>query len=73
MVRRENFINKIRTLNYTYKSTLKRTYLWRKIGGTHYIPVPKADLLEDEFVVSSLRQAGLSEEEIQAFLSSGKI
>jgi hypothetical protein len=72
MVRRESFINKIRELGYTYKSTQKRTYLWRKQGGTHYISVPKADLLMDEFVISSLRQAGLSDPEIQAFLTSAK-
>jgi hypothetical protein len=72
MVRRESFINKIRELNYTYKSTQKRTFLWRKVGGTHYISVPMADLLVDEFVRSSLRQAGVADEEIQRFLSSCK-
>jgi len=72
MIRREAFINKIRELNYTFKLQQKRTYLWRKINGTHYIPVPKADLLEDEFVKNSLRQAGLSDPEIQAFLKIAK-
>jgi hypothetical protein len=70
MVRRETFINKIRELNYTYKTQQKRTYLWRKSGGTHYISVPMADLLDDEFVSSSLRQAGVSEEEIRSFLTA---
>jgi hypothetical protein len=69
MVRREAFINKIRELNYTFKTQQKRTYLWRKIGGTHYISVPMADFLDDEFVTSSLRQAGVSEEEIRSFLA----
>jgi hypothetical protein len=72
MVRRETFINKIRTLEYHYKSKQKRTYLYRKTGGTHYISVPMADLLEDEFVISTLRQAGLSETEIQSFVASAK-
>ena len=72
MVRRESFINKIRSLNYTYKSQQKRTYLWRKVGGTHYISVPMADLLEDEFVASALRQAGCPEDEIRSFLMSAK-
>lgn len=72
MVRRENFVNKIRELNYTYKSTQKRTYLWRKVGGTHRISVPMADLLEDEFVTSSLLQAGCLQAEIQAFIKSAK-
>ena len=68
MVRRQTFINKIRSLGYSYKSQQKRTYLYRKAGGTHYISVPMADLLEDEFVTSALRQAGAPEDEIQSFL-----
>jgi hypothetical protein len=72
VVRREAFLNKIKELNYTYKTTQKRTYLYRKIGGTHYISVPKSDLLEDEFVTSSLRQAGCSDPEIKSFIASAK-
>ena len=72
MVRRESFINKIRELKYSYKSQQKRTYLYRKTGGTHYISVPMADLLEDEYVMSTLRQAGCNDNEIRAFLSVAK-
>ena len=72
MVRRDSFINKLRKLNYTYKSQQRRTYLWRKVGGTHYVSVPMAEMLEDEFVTSSLRQAGCQEEDIKAFLASCK-
>ena len=72
MVRRESFINKIRELKYSYKSQQKRTYLYRKTGGTHYISVPMADLLEDEYVMSTLRQAGCNENEIRAFLAVAK-
>jgi hypothetical protein len=72
MVRRETFINKIRSLKYSFKSKQKRTYLYRKTNGTHYISVPMADLLEDEFVISTLRQAGIPQSEIQSFLTSEK-
>ncbi len=72
MVRRERYINKIRELNYSYKSQQKRTYLYRKVGGTHYISVPMADWLEDEFVRSSLRQAGCGDAEITAFIAAAK-
>ncbi len=34
--------------------------------------VPMSDLLEDEFVTSSLRQAGCDEKEISAFIASAK-
>ena len=72
MVRRETFINKIRSLKYSFKSKQKRTYLYRKTNGTHYISVPMADLLEDEFVISTLRQAGIPQSEIQSFLTFAK-
>jgi len=55
-----------------FKSRQKRTDLWRKKGGTHYISVPLADLLEEEFVVSSLRQAGCISEKIKTFITSTK-
>jgi hypothetical protein len=72
MVRREQFINKIRSLKYAYKGQQKRTYLYRKTGGTHYISVPMADLLEDEFVSSALRQAGEPSDSVKAFLACCK-
>jgi len=72
MIRRETFVNKTRSLNYYYKSKQKRTYLYRKKGGTHFISVPMADWLEDEFVINALRQAGLSLSEAQSFLASAK-
>lgn len=70
MVRRHNFINKIRGAGYEFKTERKRIYLYRK--GVHFIAVPKAELLEDSFVVNALRQAGLEENEIQTFLGSVK-
>jgi len=70
MVRRETYINKIRELGYTYKGQRPRINLWRK--GMHFISVPRRDLLTDEFVKSTLSQAGCQSEEILAFLSSAK-
>jgi len=73
MIRREVFVNKIRSLQYSFKSRQKRTFLYRRTNGTHYISVPMADLLEDEFVISALHQAGVGDTEIQSFLASAKI
>ena len=72
MVRRESFINKIRTLGYTYKTQQKRTYLWRQSGTTNYMSVPMSDWLEDEYVRSALRYAGCSKEDIESFIASAK-
>lgn len=72
MVHRDHFINKVRGLKYTFKGRQKRTELYRKNNGTHYISVPLKDLLEDEYVRSTLHQAGLQESEIKSFLASAK-
>ncbi len=72
MIRRESFINKIRGLGYTYKTQQKRTTLWRQSGTTNFMSVPMRDWLSEEYVTSSLRQAGCTKEEIEAFLASAK-
>ena len=69
MVRRQTFINKIRTLGFSYKTTQKRTYLYRRAGTTDYISVPMSELLEDEYVQHALRQAGLTGEQVKEFLA----
>lgn len=71
MVRRESFVNKIRELGYSYKDQRPRVLIWRK--GMHFIMVPRRDLLTEEFVNSSLRQAGCGADEIQAFLRVTKL
>lgn len=72
MISRQQFINKLRGLDDTFKRQAKRVDLWRKKGGTHYIPLPQNDRLEEEFVTSALRQAGCSAKEIRAFFAACK-
>ncbi|SPF56944.1 hypothetical protein SBA4_990010 [Candidatus Sulfopaludibacter sp. SbA4] len=70
MVRTNTLINKIRDLGYTFKSQRSRVMIWRK--GTDFVSIPRRDLVEDGFVRSTLRQAGCSEAEIEAFIASAK-
>lgn len=72
MVRREAFINKIRELGYHYKSQQAHTQLWKKKGTTQRMFVPLASLLEDDYVIGALRQAGVSDHEIKSFLAAAK-
>ena len=69
MIPRQRFIARIRSLGYAYKSTQKRTYLYRKAGGTHYLSVPMRDRLSETYVRSAPTQAGCSESDIRAFLN----
>ncbi|MBI2526600.1 MAG: hypothetical protein HYV93_11490 [Candidatus Rokubacteria bacterium] len=59
-------------MNYTYKTKQKRTELWRKRGGTHYISMPLSDLLEEEWVTSTLRQAGQTQDDIRSFIAAAR-
>jgi hypothetical protein len=72
MVRREAFINKIRELHYHYKKQQAHTQLWKKKGTTDRMFVPLAQLLEDDYVMGALRQAGIPDQEIKSFLASAK-
>lgn len=72
MIPRSHFVNKIRELGYTFKTRQKRTQLWRRRGGTHFLSVPLSDYLAEEYVVASLRQAGCGIEEIRRFIASAK-
>ena len=72
MIPRQHFVNKLRKLDYTYKAKQKRTELWRKRGGTHYVSMPLSDLLEEEWVTSTLRQAGCTQDEIGSFIAAAK-
>ena len=56
-------------MGYVYKATQKRTYLYRKAGGTHYVSVPMRDWLTETYVRSTLRQAGCSDEDVKGFLA----
>lgn len=73
MIPKSRYINKIRELGYTFKDRQKRTELWRKQGGVHFISVPIRDLLEEQFVALTLRQAGCTIDEINLFISAAKI
>ena len=68
MIQRRQFITKIRSLGYVYKTTQKRTILYRKAGGTHFLSVPKAENISEIYARSSLKQAGCSDDDIKTFL-----
>jgi len=66
MPTREQVINKIREVGYHFKKDHWRVSLFKK--GTHRIEVPKRDIISDEWVWATFRQAGMVKEEIESFL-----
>ncbi len=73
MVRRDNFINKLRELGYKYKDQSDRMHEYKLVGGTNRIHIrKKEDPLSDEYVRSVLRQCGCRPEEIERFLATNQ-
>ncbi len=67
-VRKERLVNLLREKGYKFKRQADRVELWRASNGTNRAAVPRRDWLEEFTVLSILRQCGLDEDEIQAFL-----
>ena len=72
MIKRKNFLSKIRELRYSFKKSQKRTELYRKSGTTDYIHLPKSAQLHESYVRHTLKFAGLSDEEIRKFISENR-
>ncbi len=72
MIARSRFLRKIRSLGYKHKRDAKRHQLYKKIGGTHYITLPKSGNIETEHATNALKQAGCSMEDIKTFLESAR-
>ena len=71
-VPRHVYINKIRELGYFYKAQQRRTFLYRLRGGLDFISVPRSEDLEDAWVETTLKRAGLTEEEAKKFIGAAK-
>ena len=65
MISRKLFVNKLRELGYQFKEQLHFQERYRLKGGTHIIHVPRTDKLEDDYVRSTLKQAGQSKDQIE--------
>ncbi len=74
MVLKTTFVNKIKELGYSLNDETKRVHIYRKKGSDppHYLTVHKCDKLEDEFVRSSLNQAGVPRADIDKFIADYK-
>jgi hypothetical protein len=72
MISKSAFIRKIRELGYRHKSQQARTHMYRKDGGTHCIFVRDKDVLSDDFVKGALGQAGLTDQDIRAFIATAE-
>lgn len=72
MIGRQQLINKLRDLGYTYKRKGKRVEIWRRKGGTHCVGIPTNAKVDEDNVMAILRQCGVPENDITAFIGAAK-
>ena len=70
-ISRQRFIKLLRERGYSFKARCKsdRSELYRKSGGTHCVFVPRSDQLAVPYVVSTLAQCRVSDEDIKKFIA----
>ncbi len=67
---RQQFIKSLRELGYKFDHQAKRTFVYRKIGGTHHVAVPQQELLDERNIHSILRQCGCTDSKIREIMES---
>ena len=69
MVPSDALINALRSLKFRYKTQTDRVAIYKQRGTTLRVSVRRNQIHDDFYAQTILRQAGMSGEEIDAFLS----
>ncbi len=72
MISKKRFVNKLKELGYVFKEQLHYQERYRLRGGTHIIHVRRKDYLDEDYIRSTLKQAGQTREQIEQFLLDSK-
>ncbi len=73
MISKRHFVKKLQHLGYEFKEQLHFQDRYRLAGRTHVIHVPRKNLLEEDYVCSTLKQAGQTKDEIEQFLKDTSV
>lgn len=68
MVPNDALTNRLRQAGYTFKRQTDRMMIWKQKGSTRRVMVRRNRDHDDDAVRVLLRQAGLSPDEIEAFI-----
>ena len=69
-VSRTQVIERLREAGFTFKTKAKHAELYRKRGGVERVFVNLRDQFDEQMVVVTLFQAGLTRQQVNAFLAS---
>ena len=70
MIPNDALINALRTLDYHYKGQTDRVVLYKKAGSTRRLEVRRKTMHDETVVRILLRQAGMSAEAIERFITT---
>lgn len=73
MISNEALTNAVRSLNFTFKKQTDRMMIWRKRGSPLRVQIRRNAYHTAEYAGTVLRQAGMSADEIEAFLRSATV
>lgn len=69
---KRQFVSLLRARGYAFNEQLKHTECWRNAKTGHRLYIRRAETLDEDFVRHALRQAGLKQEEIEAFIRDSR-
>ncbi len=70
MIPCDALINRLRESGYEFKRQADRVMIYKKKGGTSRVTVRRKDMLDVSYVQVILKQAGLSQAEIEKFIAT---
>jgi hypothetical protein len=62
--------NALRSLNFTFKRQADRVMIWKQRGSTRRVSVRRNRFHDPDYARVVLKQAGISPEDIEKFISS---
>ncbi len=71
-VPRQQLINRLRALGFTFRKRTGRVELYRSVATTRRVEIVRKEMLDEDAVRLILRQAGLDREEIERFIGESR-
>jgi parvulin-like peptidyl-prolyl isomerase len=69
MIRKQLFVEKLRELGFKFLSQKDKIEIYKRSGDIRYASVRRRDLISEAEVRSTLRQAGQTEQQINAWIA----
>ena len=69
VIRQRQFTKELRVLGYAFGAQKHRVMIYRQVGGTNRVAVPRRKELTESYTRTALHQAGATPEQIEDFIA----